>query len=429
MDWHKCRFLESCENLKPLVKMRFGREPSTSLAREIVACLQQGRLFYQAAETSPIEIRPLQLFYGMVGFAKALIVARQLRSLSSLKHAHGVSDVSAANSRIADLRLKIGEGGTFQEFNDAVRDLSRVTYSDRRPKYVVVSFASASSNQISGVELSLRDILGRVPGLESLYQMTFDETAPVANIGIDGWGENSGCFILSIQDPRVLTDLNSLKQIVEGWRARFPFLKMWQLFSAEQAWGTRIRFINMRDIDVDEFAEANAAFGDGRFQTQINTEDSERFTLEQGLAPFAGYLLGGTHAVSPVKDFYLSEFSLQYLGLFLLSSLVRYRPQTCANAISGSIILGEPADDKTLSLIESFLDQNRKEIPEIVVSILNPHEDHYYDKSSSATGFRGKRALGVCHRARIRRRGNSDGCRTRGMGIAPNQCHTSRNRF
>jgi hypothetical protein len=160
---------------------------------------------------------------------------------------------------------------------------------------------------------------------------------------------------------------------------------MWLLFSAAQAWGhTTIRFVNRRNTDVDEFAEHNAAFGDGRFQTQINTEDAERFTLEQGLAPFAGYLLGGTHAVSPVNDFYLSEFSLQYLGLFLLSSLMRYRPQTWANAISGSIILGESADDKTLSLIESFLDQNRKEIPEIVVSILNPHEDHY--KSSSATG-------------------------------------------
>jgi hypothetical protein len=42
-DWHKCKFLESVDNLKPLVKVRFGREPSTTLAREIIACLLQGR--------------------------------------------------------------------------------------------------------------------------------------------------------------------------------------------------------------------------------------------------------------------------------------------------------------------------------------------------------------------------------------------------
>ena len=79
-DWHKCKFLESVDNLKPLVKARFGREPSTTLAREIIACLLQGRLFYEAAVSSPLEIRPLQQFYGMIGFSKALIVSSQLKS-------------------------------------------------------------------------------------------------------------------------------------------------------------------------------------------------------------------------------------------------------------------------------------------------------------------------------------------------------------
>ena len=69
VDWHKCRFLESSENLKPLVQRRFDSEPSTSIAREIAVCLQQGRLFYEAAASSPSEIRPLQMFYGMVGFS------------------------------------------------------------------------------------------------------------------------------------------------------------------------------------------------------------------------------------------------------------------------------------------------------------------------------------------------------------------------
>src|SRR5713226_569758 len=107
VDWHKCRFLESGENLKPLVKRRFGREPSTSTAREIAACLQQGRLFYEAAASSPLEIRPLQLFYGMVGFSKALVIAHDLRSLSTLRHAHGLKDISAENSRIPELRLRV----------------------------------------------------------------------------------------------------------------------------------------------------------------------------------------------------------------------------------------------------------------------------------------------------------------------------------
>ena len=121
-DWYRCKFLESSENLKPLVKTRFGREPSTFLAREIIACLQEGRLFYEAAVSAPLEIRPLQQFYGMLGFSKALIVASQLRPLSTFRRAHGLKDISGGGARIADTRLQIQGVGTFQEFNDVVAE-------------------------------------------------------------------------------------------------------------------------------------------------------------------------------------------------------------------------------------------------------------------------------------------------------------------
>jgi len=38
---------------------------------------------------------------------------------------------------------------------------------------------------------------------------------------------------------------------------------------------------------------------------------------------------------------------------------------------------GEPADDKALSLIEHFLDLNAMEVPDMVVKVLNPHEDDF----------------------------------------------------
>ncbi len=124
------RFLESMDNLKPRVKLRFGREPSTGVAREIVGCLLQGRLFYEAAANSPLEIRPLQMFYGMVGFAKALIVASRCMSLSTLRGAHGLKDVSDGGCRIADLRVRITDAGTFHEFNDVVAAWTRLCCFD-----------------------------------------------------------------------------------------------------------------------------------------------------------------------------------------------------------------------------------------------------------------------------------------------------------
>jgi hypothetical protein len=75
--------------------------------------------------------------------------------------------------------------------------------------------------------------------------------------------------------------------------------------------------------------------------------------------------------MSPIEGTF-SEFSLEYLALFLLSSLVRYRPQFRAHAIARSAFEGKPADDRMLSLIENFLDVNRSSIPELVVGIQSP---------------------------------------------------------
>jgi hypothetical protein len=107
------------------------------------------------------------------------------------------------------------------------------------------------------------------------------------------------------------------------------------------------------------------------------TDGVQRFGLKEGLDYAAGYLSGGSHLISPVQGVKLSEFSLQYLALFSLSSLVRYRPQIWAHAISKSVFADKPADDTMLSLIEKFLDLNRSAIPQLVVGVLNPSEDFY----------------------------------------------------
>jgi ABC-type arginine/histidine transport system permease subunit len=65
------KFLESMANLRVVLKRATGRTPSAQVARDIAACLQQGRLFFEIAASAPLQVQPLQIYYGMVGFAKA----------------------------------------------------------------------------------------------------------------------------------------------------------------------------------------------------------------------------------------------------------------------------------------------------------------------------------------------------------------------
>jgi hypothetical protein len=374
VDWHKCRFLESSENLKPLVQKRFGREPSTTVAREIAACLQQGRLFYEAAAKSPLDIRPLQLFYGMVGFSKALVVAHQGRSLSTLTQKHGLKDISAHNSRIAELRIRIGNAGTFQDFNDVVAGLSLLHYTDNYSKPCTVLLPSAKSEQLHDAEMSLQEILSRIPRLESLYKMTFAEEPETAYIGLATDYPNDTKFLVYVGDSELFTDRESLRLIVSRWRAKFPFLRNWRLASAQRAYNrTELKFRNTSNSGIDEFSETYLVNEDGNFEspTPIDEQDAP-FPLETGLDPLGER---GTYAISPIRGRYISEFSFHYLGLFLLSSLVRYRPQTWMHAISRSALQQAPVDDQALSIIEQFLDLNSSVIPGMVVTVLNPHED------------------------------------------------------
>ncbi len=380
VDWHRCKFLESAENLKPLVKMRFGREPSTSIAREIASCLLQGRLFYQAAASSPLEIRPLQQFYGIVNFAKALVVASRLSTLATLRPSHGLTDISAGNSRIADLRLRIDKVGTFQEFNDVVAPFSRLCYIDNATRWRTVALPSSTSAPLSSVELSLTDILSRIPRLESLFQLTFGEEARTGIINLETPYQDDQGFQIRIGDPQLFSDRDTLKLIVDRWRSRFPFLNIWRLQAAQHGWGNSIiYFRNMHKNNIDEFSDAYLGYQNGTFQElPVPGDTNSRFALENGFYSLAGGWLGGPiYAVSPIANLYISEFSIQYMGLFLLSSLVRYRPQTWVHAISRSSSQTEPADDRSLSLIERFLDLNQAEIPDMVVTILNPHEDDF----------------------------------------------------
>jgi hypothetical protein len=91
------------------------------------------------------------------------------------------------------------------------------------------------------------------------------------------------------------------------------------------------------------------------------------------LPPLSGGYVStlATYAMQPLAGATLPDHSLQVLGSFLFSSLVRYRPQVWQNAISRSVTAQSPADDRLLSLIEKFLDDVLASFPGMVVRVID----------------------------------------------------------
>ncbi|MDR6661281.1 hypothetical protein J2W51_003867 [Tardiphaga robiniae] len=375
-DWYDIKFLESATNVRQLLGNSTGRTPSASIAREIAVCIQQGRLFFEAAALAPIQIKPLQIYYGVVAFAQAVIVARNGRSLSTLARAHGLKDVTALDAGVEELALRVENGGTFQEFNDAIAPLGRVLYFENlMPNWHEKPFDKAAG--LSEQRIAITDILARTPGVADKFAQTFGSAAKTIPIMLNFGTPYTGSCTLRIDDPVLFSDRASLVSSIQKLRAEYPFLELWRFNEAQHAWGNSIIVFDNADkrgyddlsdenlirANNNGFAASRALMGDGG--SMVPAVDI--------LTPLSGGYVGSaqTYAMQPINNVKLSEYALQFLGSFLLSSLVRYRPQIWQNAISRSVTAESPADDRALSLIEKFLDDVLSGFPNMVVRVID----------------------------------------------------------
>jgi len=99
VDYKEIKFLESTSRLRDVLSKNAGRDLSLEWANQISVCLEQGRLFFETAQHASWEIKPLLVYYGMVGFAKAIYLARNFAKLENLPPRHGLTDEGRNISR------------------------------------------------------------------------------------------------------------------------------------------------------------------------------------------------------------------------------------------------------------------------------------------------------------------------------------------
>lgn len=372
-DWNRLTFLESTANLKPLLATLTGRTPSTTRAREVAVCLQQGRLFFQSAGRSAIEIRPLLYFYGTAAFAKALIMARTGQALTTLPRAHGVVDSSRPDARTIEMTVRIRVSGAFHPFNDQVAQLNGFRYYDRETARQLMVLPAVGSAELHDRSLSLRAILSHLPGVEELYTRTFREPADSQRIMLDRGRRDENYWELRIDDAEIFTDRITLVRIVRRLRAAYPILGRWRVTHAERGYGKSIIIFGNFQVPENEFDEGVLREADLRFSLDGDPEAEERLgktPIREILTPTGGMFTGVPSLVRAIDGVFYSEYALHYLGMFLLSSLVRYRPKTWVHAVTRTATSETPADDQALALIEAFMELHERMIPELLASVL-----------------------------------------------------------
>lgn len=337
------------------------------MVNEIKACLQQGRSFFEIAEVSPLEIKPLQLYYGMVGFGRALSMSKSLNRQATLPPSHGLKDCSEPLSLLENHKLKIQKTGTFQVLNDNANSLEYAFYHVENQTNLV-KVQKCDSRDLEGKIIDLKEIWARTLDMEKLFEDTFNEKQKVFSCSHFSKNYLNPVFSFNIYYFPIKKERATLKEHVQALRESFPFLKNWRLDSA--SWfGHEPTFIFSASFleEFDEFSRENLIEESDRFAASYRKESDDAHTkFSDNIYPLSGSLHGNTCIIEPFEGFQLSELSLYYLGMFILSSLVRYRPNIWSNALSGRPGPTGKVDDKCLAVIEKFLTLSETRFPTMI---------------------------------------------------------------
>lgn len=372
-DWHKIKYYESTENLKHHFKSLIGRTISTTLAQDISIWLNQGRLFYQSAAGAPLEIRPLLIFYGMMAFAKAITIARSLKSSNTLTPSHGLKSNKGAQ-KMEDLSAKIEATGTFQGFNDNINSIQKIScYKNSLLEFIYAP--TARSSELFNMKFSLKDILSRIPGLEDLYEETFHSEAKVLKSSYYNFREDLSqiCYSMPVFIKNRKISKLSFIDFIRNLRASYPFLNNWCFDNLTfQVSEHVILFYSACTSAGSDIAEENLIEYERGIRSKIDFRKESHFhPLEDIIAPGAGVLQNQTpYFIAPFNNLYIAEASYYYLGMFVLSSAVRYQPHIWVHALTGSSHNNMPPDNAILALIERFLDLSLIEFPKIILASL-----------------------------------------------------------
>jgi hypothetical protein len=341
-------FYESSENLRLAVRNRTGRSISAGAARDATICLQQGRLFFEAADESGFEIKPLQLFYGSLAFAKAMTLVKNNSRLATLPRSHGLRDVTAPAARLVDLSVQIRGRGTFQDFNNAVAPENRMHTTEASTNPVSISLPAANSDLLQNATLSLKDILGRLSVVRDLFVQTFKE--PALSEPIVLLQHPQGFWYMQAWHTEPVRDLPEACTAVDSWRDRFPVLQNWRVDRVSNAWGKTVIEFRNEECPRTPTRDQLSMTPDGAFESSLppGSTSPPQDLLTAGSLSDSGLC-------SPVNGIYICQPALVYLGIFLLSSLVRYRPEIWIHAITRGTSSERPPDDYATTLLESFL--------------------------------------------------------------------------
>lgn len=316
--WDRLALFLSRDVLERRYQARHDRELNAGKAKEIISHLDQARQYFTSAESAGVLAGPLEQYYGVLAFARAIVLYRNpcIRE-SGLQKKHGLRATLAGDVKIEDIQLKV-ERGTFDELLNSTSNVSLAAYEELVNGMIPVQQRIARSwpRPLTEATFSLTNLLSRIPDLRQHYEEAFDSPAHCYAGGVS---------LL----------MGSLT--VNVWRERFDLPPLEELkASLGIAWAN---------------AGAVTPLKGAQFQLQLKGGDSLTGLLPNSVRSHSN---GRTLVELFPGGWSLSELASYFAASHVLGMLVRYYPSRWAHLVSrekGDRVL--PVLDRMRGLIQT----------------------------------------------------------------------------
>ena len=333
-------YFESAENLRSHLEKYGGFRPPKYQLTDITVSLRQARELFALARRAEMTVLPIIAYYAMASFARALILSfENPKRLNELAPGHGLKAPTEWGVPLEDLKVQSeGEKGfLFQRFVETVRDTSWTPILIREQETIRVRCPYSGPSELSGLKVSLRQLLSRIDGLQDFYRQTFDESPKIAKAGYYatsyvGTEADAGWHGLQVD---LVLDAGFHR--VDQYHALHPALRCWRF--------ARIESGGYLFTNLPPKLDPRRLTREQRLRQLV--------TLDQIAIPLASV---GTKLCLPgaLGNTCVSDLILQYLTAFLLGSIARYRPDLWAGVAN---LDSDSKSSRLRAIIDIFYEQ------------------------------------------------------------------------
>ncbi len=184
--WHKIIDYQTLDLVEDAYYARHGRKPSKTCTKEITSNFIQAQEYFINAEKASLSVRPLLLYYGVLGLSRGLILILESGlSEAAMKPGHGINTVGWQQTlsdgliKVGNLEIKFSDG-TFYSLLEATKNKSYMKHNCGG-----VNFAIEYTLPAKETRIKFKDLMTCFPDLSHEYNTWTKEEALSVPLGLE----------------------------------------------------------------------------------------------------------------------------------------------------------------------------------------------------------------------------------------------------